>query len=79
MLNDVNITGIMINTLWEVKKSLKRRYDITLCEQVSLVTLKEHIDKYLKDKITDQELLDLSTLIATNEGENPRIIKLILE
>ena len=79
MLNDVNITGIMINTQWNVKKSLKRRYDITLCEQVSLVTLKEHIDKYLEDKIADQELLDLSTFIAINEGENPRIIKLILE
>ncbi|KPJ59250.1 MAG: hypothetical protein AMJ42_02135 [Deltaproteobacteria bacterium DG_8] len=79
ILQDNNIAGIMINTRWKVKKILKEKYPITLFEQVSLITQKEQIDKYLRETITDQELLDQSTLIAISEGESPQIIKLHLE
>ena len=79
ILEDTNIVGIMISTQWKVKNPLKGKYDMILQEQVSLVSPKEQIDKYLKDEITDQELLDQSTLIVINEDESPRIIKLVLK
>ena len=69
----------MISTQWKVKNPLKGGHDVILQEQVSLVSPKEQIGKYLRDKITDQELLDQSTLIVINEDKNPRIIKLILK
>lgn len=79
ILQDSNVAGIMINTRWKVKKTLQGKYSVILFEQISLVTQKEQIDKYLRDTITDQELLDQSTLIAINEGESPQIIRLHLE
>ncbi|MBW2553035.1 MAG: hypothetical protein JRE20_02735 [Deltaproteobacteria bacterium] len=79
ILRDVNIVGIMISSQWKVKNPLKEEYYIIVDEQVSLVTPKEQIGKYLRDKITDQELLDQSTLIVINEDDPPRIIKLILK
>jgi len=79
ILIDTNIAGTMISTQWKVKNPLKRKYDMILQEQVSLVSHKEQIGNYLKGKITDQELLDQSTLIVINEDKNPRIIKLILK
>ena len=79
ILRDTNIAGIMISTQWKVKNPLKGGHDVILQEQVSLVSPKEQIGKYLRDKITDQELLDQSTLIVINEDKNPRIIKLILK
>lgn len=79
ILQDNNVAGIVINTRWKVKKILKGKYSITLFEQVSLVTKKGQIDKYLRQAITDQELIDQSILIALNEGESHKIIKLYLE
>ena len=79
ILRDTNIAGIMISTQWKVNNPLEGEYDIILQEQVSLVSPKEQIGKYLRDEITDQELLDLSTLIVINEDKTPRIIKLILK
>jgi len=69
----------MISTQWKVNNPLKGEYDIILEEQVSLVSPKEQTGKYLRGEITDQELLDLSTLIVINEDKTPRIIKLILK
>ena len=79
ILKDSTVAGIMINTRWEVKKTLKGQYSLISFEQVSLVTPKEQIDKYLRDTITDQELLDLSTLIAMKERGSPQIIRLRLK
>ena len=79
ILRDIDIAGIMISTQWKVNNPLKGEYDIILEEQVSLVSPKEQIGKYLRGEITDQELLDLSTLIVINEDKTPRIIKLILK
>ena len=79
ILQDNNVAGIMINTRWKVKKILKEKYPITLYEQVSLITKKDQTENYLRHTITDQELLDQSTLIALNEGESLQIIKLHLE
>lgn len=79
ILGDIDIAGIMISTQWKVNNPLEGGYDIILQEQVSLVSPREQTGKYLRDEITDQELLDLSTLIVINEDKTPRIIKLILK
>jgi hypothetical protein len=79
ILNDDTIAGIAITIRWSVKKTLKEKHHITLYEQVSLIAQKEEMENYLHTRITDQELLEVSTLISTNEGENPQIIKLHLE
>jgi len=79
ILQDNNVAGIMINTRWKVKKMLKEKYPIISYEQVSLITKKDQIENYRRHTITDQELLDQSTLIALNEGESLQIIKLHLE
>lgn len=79
ILQDINIAGIIISTQWKVKNPLKGEYEMILQEEVSLVTLKEQISKYMNGEMTDQELLDRSTLIVINEDETPRIIKLILK
>ena len=79
ILGDIDIAGIMISTQRKVNNPLEGGYDIILQEQVSLVSPREQTGKYLRDEITDQELLDLSTLIVINEDKTPRIIKLILK
>jgi hypothetical protein len=63
-----------------LKQASRTTYSpITLLEQISLETHKEQVDHYVEGAITDLELLDQSTLIAINEGENPHIINLHLE
>ena len=71
ILADTNIVGIMISTQWRVNNPLEGTYNMILQEQVSLASPKEPISKYLNDDITDQELLDQSTLIVINEDESP--------
>ena len=78
ILKDSKVAGIMINTRWKVEKTLGA-LSITVFEQLTLVAKKEQVDHYMEDTITDQELLDQSTLIAINEGENPCIVELHLE
>lgn len=79
ILADSAIAGIAITARWKVKKILKEKHHVIVFEQVSLVTQKEQIENYLSARITDQELLDQSTLFSSNEGESLKIIKLHLE
>jgi hypothetical protein len=78
-MHDSALAGVAITTRWKVKKLLKEKHRISLSEQVSLITHKEQIDKFLTHSLTDQELLDQSTLISTNEEQNSQIIKLHLK
>jgi hypothetical protein len=78
LFEDSKVAGIIINTRWRVKKT-SGNLSLTLFEQIVLVTKKEQVDHCMEGAITDQELLDQSTLIAINEGENPHIINLHLE
>jgi len=79
LMHDSALAGVAITTRWKVKKLLKEKHRISLSEQVSLITHKEQIDKFLTHSLTDQELLDQSTLISTNEEQNSQIIKLHLK
>ena len=78
LFEDSEVGGVMINTRWKMKKT-SGNLSLALFEQIVLVTEKEQLDHYIGDTITDQELLDQSTLIAIKEGEEPYVIKLHLE
>lgn len=79
ILHDNTIAGIMVSTQWKVKNPLQGEYEMVLQEQITLATGKDLISQYMMNAITDQELLDRSTLIVINEDATPRIIKLILQ
>ena len=79
LLNNEEITGIMINNRWQTEKKLNPPYKSISFEQVTFVAQKKEIDDYLNHLITDQELVDRSIFIALQDGETPRIIDLPLE
>jgi hypothetical protein len=79
LLQETALAGIMINTRWKIERTLKKEYRTISFEEITLAAQKEQIDHYLRDTITDQELLDQSTIIALREGDNPQIVKLHLD
>ena len=79
LLNNEAISGIMINNRWQVEKMLNPQYKSVSFEQITLAAQKKEIDDYLNHIITDQELLDRSTLIALQDEKKPQIITLPLD
>jgi hypothetical protein len=79
VLNDEAITGIMVNSRWQIETILNPQYQSISFEQLTFVTPKKEVDGYLNHLITDQELVDRSILIALQNGETPRVITLSLE
>jgi len=79
LLQDTALAGIMINTRWKTERTLKEDYRTISFEEITLVAQKEQVDNYLRATITDQELLDQSTIIALREGNDPQIVELRLD
>jgi hypothetical protein len=79
LLNNEMITGIMINNRWQTEKMLNPQYKSVSFEQITLAVQKKEIHDFMNQSITDQELIDRSTLIALQDGETPRMINLPLE
>jgi hypothetical protein len=79
LLQDTILAGIMINTRWKIERILKKEYRTISFEELTLVAQKEVIAHYLSAAITDQELLDQSTIIALREDADPQIIQLRLD
>jgi len=79
LLNNEVMAGIMINNRWQVERMLNSQYKSVSFEQITLVAQKKEINDYLNHLITDQELLDRSTLIALQDEKKPQIITLPLE
>ena len=79
LLQDTALAGIMINTRWKIERTLKKEYRTISFEELTLVAQKELIANYLSAAITDQELLDQSTIITLREDADPQIIQLRLE
>ena len=79
LLNNEVMAGIMINNRWQVERMLNSQYKSVSFEQITLVAQKKEINDYLNQSITDQELLDRSTLIALQDEKKPQIIILPLE
>lgn len=79
LLQDSELAGIMVNTRWKIERTVKEAYRTISFEEITLVAGKEQAESYLRAAITDQELLDQSTIIALREGEDPQIIVLRLD
>ena len=79
LLQDTALSGIMVNTRWKIERTLKKEYRTISFEELTLVAQKELIAHYLSSAITDQELLDQSTIIALREDATPQIIQLRLD
>lgn len=79
ILNDEVVTGIMVNSRWQIETILNPQYQSVSFEQLTFVAQKKEINDYLNHLINDQELVDRSILIALQKGETPRVITLSLE
>jgi hypothetical protein len=79
LLQDSALAGIIINTRWKTERTSQKEYHTVFFEEITLAVQKEQVDNYLSATITDQELLDQSTIIALREGDNPQIITLPLD
>ncbi len=79
LLHNELIVGIMINNRWQTEKMLNPQYKSVSFEQLTFVAQKKEINDFLNQSITDQELIDRSTLISLQDEKKPRIITLSLE
>ena len=79
LLHNELIVGIMINNRWQTEKMLNPQYKSVSFEQLTLVAQKKEINDFLNQGITDQELIDRSTLISLQDEKKPQIITLPLE
>lgn len=79
LLQDSNVAGIMISTRWGVEKNIKDKYRYASYEEMILVVQKQQIHDFMSDALTDQQLLDRSTVIALSESESPREVTITLE
>lgn len=79
VVEDDAVAGIMVSTRWNVEKEIQPDYGFTTYEEINLVVQKQQINGLLAAALSDQQLLDQSTVIALSEGEIPRIIQLTLE
>ena len=79
ILNDEAVTGIMVNSRWQIETILNPQYQSVSFEQLTFVAPKKEVNDYVDHLITDQELLDRSIIIALQNGETPQVITLSLE
>lgn len=79
LIEDSDVVGIMISTRWGVEKNIQDKYRYATYEEMILVVQKQQIYEFMSDALTDQQLLDRSTVIALSQSESPREITLILE
>jgi hypothetical protein len=76
---DKDVAGIMISTRWGVQKNIKDKYRYATYEEMILVVRKQQMHDFMNASLTDQQLLDRSTVIALSESESPHEVTLTLE
>ncbi len=79
LFEDKDVAGIMISTRWGVQKNIKNKYRYATYEEMILVVQQREIHDFMNAALTDQQLLDRSTIIALSESESPHEITLTLE
>jgi hypothetical protein len=79
LLQDDSVAGIMISTRWGVQKNIKDKYRYATYEEMILVVQKQQIYDFMSASLTDQQLLDRSTIVALSESESPHEVTLTLE
>jgi hypothetical protein len=79
LLEDGDVSGIIIGTRWGVERSIQDKYRYATYEEMILVVQKQQIHDFMSAALTDQQLLDRSTVIALSESESPREVTITLE
>ena len=79
LFEDEDVAGIMISTRWSVQKNIKDKYRYATYEEMILVVQKREIHDFMNAALTDQQLLDRSTIIALSESESPHEVTITLE
>lgn len=79
VVEDEQVAGIMVSTRWHVEKELQQDHRFARYEEMNLVVQKQQINGFVSGALTDQQLLDQSTVIVLGEGDSARIVQLVLE
>jgi hypothetical protein len=79
LLDDPLVAGVTLGVRWQVKKLLLFNYVGDVDEQIQLIVLKDNLNRYLKSEITDQQLLDGSSIVLLHESRGNRKITIKLE
>ena len=79
MLDDPLIAGVALGIRWQVKKLLWGKYEGEVKEQIQLIVLKDTLNRSLGCKLTDQQLLDSSSIFLWDEVRKNQKIAIKLE
>jgi len=79
MLDDPLIAGVALGVRWQVKRLLWGKYEGEVQEQIQLIVLKDTLDRALAGKLTDQQLLDSSSIFLWDEVKGNQKIAIKLE
>jgi hypothetical protein len=79
LLDDPLVAGVALGVRWQVEKLLLFNYVGEVHEQIQLIVLKDNLNRYVKSEITDQQLLDWSSIILLHESRGNRKITITLE
>ena len=80
MLDDSLIAGVALGVRWQAKKILPvSRYEGEVYEQIQLIVLKDNLNRYLSGELTDQQLLDRSSVFVLDDEKGNQKITIKLE
>ncbi len=79
MLDDPLVAGVALGVRWQVEKLLMGTYKGEVHEQIQLIVLKDNLNRYVKNEMTDQHLLDGSSIILLHERRGNQKITIKLE
>ena len=79
MLGDPLIAGVALGVRWQVKRLLFGTYKGEVQEQIQLIVLKDTLNISLGSKLTDQQLLDSSSIFLWDEARKNQKIAIKLE
>ena len=79
MLADPLIAGVALGIRWQVNRLLFGTYKGEVQEQIQLIVLKDTLDRALAGKLTDQQLLDSSSVFLWDEVKGNQKIAIKLE
>ena len=74
VLDDPLMAGVALGVRWQVIKLLVGTYEGEVFEQLQLIVLKDDLNRNLSGELTDQQLLDSSSIVMlSEEGKNRKI------
>lgn len=79
VLDDPLMAGVALGVRWQVTKILVGTYEGEVFEQIQLIILKDDLNRNLSGELTDQQLLDNSSIFMLSEEGKDRKIAIKLE